>query len=196
SAGLRDGSGHGRPHRLAGRLRKSDRRRSRLRPADALRPPAQLQREAGREGEARRHHRACRQHGPFDWLSPALRGARQRQAPQSAPAPLAEAPRAVRSASGFSRTTPFPLNYSDIRPRSRRVLPFMIGKVLAKVIGTQNEREIKRLRPLVVEISALEPQMQALSVEQLRAKTEEFKTRVAAGQSLDAVLAEGFAVGR
>src|SRR5438552_3638980 len=72
----------------------------------------------------------------------------------------------------------------------------MIGKVLAKVIGTQNEREIKRLRPLVVEISALEPQMQALSDEQLRAKTEEFKTRVAAGESLDDVLAEVFAVVR
>src|SRR5438552_11357634 len=72
----------------------------------------------------------------------------------------------------------------------------MIGKVLAKVIGTQNEREIMRLRPLVVEISALEPQMQALSDEQLRAKTEEFKTRVAAGESLDDVLAEVFAVVR
>jgi preprotein translocase subunit SecA len=58
----------------------------------------------------------------------------------------------------------------------------MIGKVLAKVIGTQNEREIKRLRPLVAEISALEPQIQVLTDEQLRAKTEEFKTRVAAGE--------------
>jgi preprotein translocase subunit SecA len=69
----------------------------------------------------------------------------------------------------------------------------MIGKVLAKVIGTQNEREIKRLRPLVAEISALEPQTQSLTDEQLRAKTEEFKRRVAAGESLDDVLAEVFA---
>jgi len=72
----------------------------------------------------------------------------------------------------------------------------MIGKVLAKVIGTQNEREIKRLRPLVAEISALEPQIQVLTDEQLRAKTEEFKTRVAAGESLDDVLVEVFAVVR
>ena len=72
----------------------------------------------------------------------------------------------------------------------------MIGKVLAKVIGTQNEREIKRLRPLVAEINALEPQIQALTDEQLRAKTDEFKTRVAAGESLDDVLVEVFAVVR
>ncbi len=72
----------------------------------------------------------------------------------------------------------------------------MIGKVLAKVIGTQNEREIKRLRPLVAEISALEPQIQSLTDEQLRARTEEFKRRVAAGESPDDVLAEVFAVVR
>src|SRR5262245_35283727 len=50
--------------------------------------------------------------------------------------------------------------------------PIMLGQILAKVIGTQNEREIKRLRPLVTEISALEPQIQALTDEQLRQKTE------------------------
>ena len=47
----------------------------------------------------------------------------------------------------------------------------MIGQLLAKVIGTQNEREIKRLRPRVAEINALEPVIQALTDEQLRAKT-------------------------
>jgi preprotein translocase subunit SecA len=72
----------------------------------------------------------------------------------------------------------------------------MLGQILAKVIGTQNEREIKRLRPLVAEISALEPQIQALSDEQLRQKTEEFKKRVAAGEALDDVLVEAFAVVR
>jgi len=72
----------------------------------------------------------------------------------------------------------------------------MLGQILAKVIGTQNEREIKRLRPLVVEISALEPQIQALSDEQLRAKTIEFRTRVAEGESLDDLLVEAFAVVR
>ncbi|HEU5254789.1 MAG TPA: preprotein translocase subunit SecA [Vicinamibacterales bacterium] len=72
----------------------------------------------------------------------------------------------------------------------------MLGQILAKVIGTQNEREIKRLRPLVAEIGALEPQIQALTDEQLRQKTEEFKTRVAGGESLDDVLPEAFAVVR
>ena len=72
----------------------------------------------------------------------------------------------------------------------------MLGQILAKVIGTQNEREIKRLRPLVAEISALEPQIQALSDEQLRQKTEEFKKRVADGESLDDVLVEVFGVVR
>jgi preprotein translocase subunit SecA len=72
----------------------------------------------------------------------------------------------------------------------------MLGQILAKVIGTQNEREIKRLRPLVAEIGALEPQVQALTDEQLRQKTEEFKTRVAGGESLDDVLVEAFAVVR
>jgi preprotein translocase subunit SecA len=72
----------------------------------------------------------------------------------------------------------------------------MLGQILAKVIGTQNEREIKRLRPLVTEIGALEPQIQALTDEQLRQKTEEFKKRVAAGEPLDDVLVEVFAVVR
>jgi preprotein translocase subunit SecA len=72
----------------------------------------------------------------------------------------------------------------------------MLGQILAKVIGTQNEREIKRVRPLVAKISALEPQIQALADEQLRAKTEEFKERVAGGESLADVLVEAFAVVR
>ena len=53
----------------------------------------------------------------------------------------------------------------------------MIGQLLAKVIGTQNEREIKRLRPRVAEINALEPAIQALTDEQLRGKTDEFRER-------------------
>ncbi len=72
----------------------------------------------------------------------------------------------------------------------------MIGNILAKVIGTQNEREIKRLRPMVAEIGALEPQVQALTDEQLRGKTDEFRTRVAGGESLDDILPEVFAVVR
>jgi preprotein translocase subunit SecA len=72
----------------------------------------------------------------------------------------------------------------------------MIGQLLAKVIGTQNDREIKRLRPLVAEITALEPGIQKLTDEQLREKTVEFRKRVADGTSLDDLLIEAFAVVR
>src|SRR5688572_24570885 len=72
----------------------------------------------------------------------------------------------------------------------------MIGQLLAKVIGTQNEREIKRLQPRVAEITALEPQIKSLTDEQLREKTSEFRQRIAAGGSLDDVLPEAFAVVR
>src|SRR5262247_3986712 len=72
----------------------------------------------------------------------------------------------------------------------------MIGQLLAKVIGTQNDREIKRLRPSVAEINALEPSIQPLTDEQLRAKTAEFKQRLADGAALDDLLPEAFAVVR
>jgi preprotein translocase subunit SecA len=72
----------------------------------------------------------------------------------------------------------------------------MIGQLLAKVIGTQNERELKRLRPIVTDISALEPSIQPLTDEQLRGKTDEFRKRLANGESLDDLLPEAFAVVR
>jgi len=72
----------------------------------------------------------------------------------------------------------------------------MIGNLLAKVIGTQNEREIKRLRPAVAAISALEPAISALSDGQLRAKTAEFKQRVASGEPVGDLLVDAFAVVR
>ena len=54
----------------------------------------------------------------------------------------------------------------------------MINTLLGKVFGTKNERELKRLMPQVEAINALEPQMQQLSDEQLRAKTDEFRQRI------------------
>ena len=54
----------------------------------------------------------------------------------------------------------------------------MINTLLGKVFGTKNEREIKRLRPRVAAITALEPEMQKLSDDQLRAKTDEFRQRI------------------
>jgi len=55
----------------------------------------------------------------------------------------------------------------------------MIDRLLAKIIGTKNEREVKRLQPMVGEINALEPQMRALTDEQFREKTSEFRGEVA-----------------
>ena len=72
----------------------------------------------------------------------------------------------------------------------------MITKVLGKVFGTAHEREMKRLQPIVNRINSLEPELQALSDEQLKAKTAEFKQRVANGESLDDILPEAFAVCR
>ncbi|MBM3770598.1 MAG: preprotein translocase subunit SecA [Acidimicrobiia bacterium] len=72
----------------------------------------------------------------------------------------------------------------------------MLQTLLAKVIGTQNERDLKRLRPIVADVNALEAQIQVLTDEQLRAKTAEFKQRVAAGETVDDLLVEAFAVVR
>ncbi len=72
----------------------------------------------------------------------------------------------------------------------------MLETLLAKVVGTQNERELKRLRPLVGQINALEPQITALTEEQLRAKTLEFRERITNGETLDDLLVEAFAVVR
>src|SRR6476660_1530098 len=72
----------------------------------------------------------------------------------------------------------------------------MLQTFLAKVIGTQNERDLKKLRPLVGQINALEPLITPLSDDALRGKTAEFKARVANGESLDELLPESFAVVR
>src|SRR6266566_3402637 len=72
----------------------------------------------------------------------------------------------------------------------------MIQKLLAKLFGTQNDRELKKLRPLVAEINALEPSVQPLSDDALRGKTAEFKQRLAQGETLDDLLPEAFAVVR
>jgi preprotein translocase subunit SecA len=65
-----------------------------------------------------------------------------------------------------------------------------------KIIGTKNEREINRLIPVVERINSLEPAISALSDEELKNKTPEFKSRFAAGETLDDILPEAFAVVR
>src|SRR5207237_8262381 len=72
----------------------------------------------------------------------------------------------------------------------------MLQTLLAKVVGTQNERELKRLRPIVGEVNAFEPSIQDLSDAQLRGKTAEFRQRLANGETLDDLLPEAFAVVR
>jgi preprotein translocase subunit SecA len=87
----------------------------------------------------------------------------------------------------------------------------LIGKIAAKVFGTANERELKRIRPLVGQINALELEMKQLSDEQLRAKTDEFRRRIrerlekieeeaeradTRKQVLEEILPEAFAVAR
>src|SRR5262249_60720335 len=72
----------------------------------------------------------------------------------------------------------------------------MLDTLLAKVVGTQNERELKRLRPVVAQVNALEGTVQSLSDEQLRRKTTEFRDRLSKGETLDDLLSEAFAVGR
>src|SRR6266540_2443494 len=72
----------------------------------------------------------------------------------------------------------------------------MLDTLLAKVVGTQNDRELKRLRPIVSEVNAFEAAIKALSDEQLRGKTAEFRQRLANGDTLDELLPEAFAVVR
>jgi preprotein translocase subunit SecA len=72
----------------------------------------------------------------------------------------------------------------------------MLNKLAKTIFGDPNERELKRHREVVEKINAFEPQMQALSDEALKAKTDEFRQRVAAGEALDDVLPEAFAVVR
>jgi len=72
----------------------------------------------------------------------------------------------------------------------------MISGLLKKIFGSRNDRLIKQYAQAVKAINALEPQMQALSDEALQAKTDEFKTRVGQGETLDQLLPEAFAVVR
>lgn len=72
----------------------------------------------------------------------------------------------------------------------------MIGKLIKAVFGSKNERELKRMNKVVVRINALEPDMQKLSDEQLKAKTNEFRERFQKGETLDQLLPEAFATVR
>ena len=72
----------------------------------------------------------------------------------------------------------------------------MITKILKKIVGTKNERELKRIQPLVEATSGLESKMQSLTDEQLRALTPHFKERLENGEELDQILPDAFAAVR
>ena len=68
--------------------------------------------------------------------------------------------------------------------------------LLEKIFGTHSEKELKKIYPIVDKIEALDESMQALSDDELKAKTAEFKERLANGETLDDLLVEAFAVVR
>ena len=72
----------------------------------------------------------------------------------------------------------------------------MVSKLFSKVFGSRNDRLVKRMRKAVEQINGLEPEMQNLTDEQLKAKTAEFQQRIQEGADLDSILNEAFAVVR
>ncbi|MBN2417865.1 MAG: preprotein translocase subunit SecA [Deltaproteobacteria bacterium] len=72
----------------------------------------------------------------------------------------------------------------------------MIGSFIKKIFGSKNDRELKRIQPIVDKINTLEPEFQRLTDDQLKAKTAEFKERLAKGETIDEILPEAFAAAR
>jgi preprotein translocase subunit SecA len=72
----------------------------------------------------------------------------------------------------------------------------MVFDFLAKIFGSKNERELRKLAPVIAKINSLEPEMQVKSDNQLKAQTSLFKNRVEQGESLDDILPEAFATVR
>ena len=72
----------------------------------------------------------------------------------------------------------------------------MIGSLIKKIVGSKNERELKRIQPFVDHVNQWEPKVSPLSDDQLRAKTSEFKERIERGETLEEILPEAFAVVR
>ena len=72
----------------------------------------------------------------------------------------------------------------------------MIAQILAKVFGSQNERELKKIRPIVARINELESKISQLTDEQLTLQTNDFRQRISQGETLDSILPEAFATVR
>ncbi len=91
---------------------------------------------------------------------------------------------------GPSRKRAFPVK------TSKEQTPPMLGRLFKGIVGSKNDRELKRLKPTVEEINALEPEFQALSDEAFPAKTDAFRERLEQGETLDDLLPEAFAAVR
>ncbi len=72
----------------------------------------------------------------------------------------------------------------------------MLQNLAKKIFGTQNERELKTIRPIVTRVNEFEKTIKPLTNDQLKAKTSEFKERIARGESIDSIMPEAFAVTR
>ncbi|MEK7275620.1 MAG: preprotein translocase subunit SecA, partial [Candidatus Desantisbacteria bacterium] len=72
----------------------------------------------------------------------------------------------------------------------------MLDSLLKKLFGTKHDRDVHRLQPIAEEVNSFEPQISVLSDEELRMKTNEFKKRLANGETLEDILTEAFAVVR
>lgn len=71
-----------------------------------------------------------------------------------------------------------------------------LGSIAAKIFGTANDRKLKAYRGIVAAINELEPELERLTDEQLRARTEQFREQIRAGKSLDDLLVPAFATVR
>src|SRR5436309_4890485 len=82
-------------------------------------------------------------------------------------------------------------------PKAEMVLnSSMIDTIVKRIVGSKNDREIKKIQPVVEQINALEPRISSLTDQELQAKTAEFRQRLDNGEPLEEVLPEGFAVVR
>ena len=72
----------------------------------------------------------------------------------------------------------------------------MFNKILTKIVGSKNDRDLKQIGPLVQQINGLEPEMARLSDAQLAELTPKFRQRIAAGETLDELIPDAFAAAR
>jgi len=72
----------------------------------------------------------------------------------------------------------------------------LLGDLLKKIVGSKNERELKRLQPLLLKVNILEPSMEKLSDEEMRGKTAEYREKIDKGMTLDDILPEAYALVR